>query len=230
MERWTAVGDSRPDFLVILGLMPPCSAEDAHRAYKARAAVMHPDRGGSVEQFVQLQDAYAQAQEYARFQEGHRKWLATQVEPYIEQQAIVSEIERWGGRVEIESLAWMQSSFGDFAVLAERLRVIVLHDCPEADELLRYLAAHSSRIRHLQDIDLAGSLVSDDGLESLCQLEGLERINLEGTLVTEKGIVALAALPELNWINLGDTPLRWWTRWQLGRKHPRLTLSKKARD
>ena len=147
----------------------------------------------------------------------------------IAQQAIVFEVERRGGRVEIEHLAWMQRSFGEFAVLAERLRGIVLRDCAAADELLQYLAEQASRLRHLRDIDLAGSLVSDAGLESMCELQGLERINLEGTLVTEEGVVGLSALPELKWINLGDTPLRWWTRWQLARNYPRLTFAKKAR-
>lgn len=234
MDRSSPIGnstvDARPDFLVILGLLPPCSAEDVHRAYKARAATLHPDHGGSPADFLRLQDAYGQAQEYVQFQEGRQKWLASQVEPYVAQQAIVSEVERRKGKVEIEHLAWMQRSFGDFAVLAERLRGIVLRDCAEADEFLRYLAEQAPHLRHLRDIDLAQSLVSDAGIESLGELRGLERINLEGTLVTEAGLIELAALPALKWINLGDTPLRWWTRWQLGRKHPRLTLAKRARD
>ena len=230
MDRLNPTGDSRPDFLVVLGLLPPCSAEDVHRAYKARVAELHPDHGGSLPEFLKLQHAYEQAQDFAKLQEGRLKWLATQVEQYVQQQAIVSEVELRGGRVEIEHLAWMQRSFGEFAILAERLRGIVLRDCAAADELLQYLAEQASRLRHLRDIDLARSLVSDAGLESLCELRGLERINLEGTLVTEAGVVGLSALPELKWINLGNTPLRWWTRWQLARNYPRLTFAKKAHD
>jgi len=225
-----AAGDSRPDFLVTLGLLPPCSVEDVQRAYKARMATVHPDHGGSQVEFLKLHEAYGQAQEYAKFQEGRLKWLASQVESYVAQQAIVSEVERCGGRVEIEHLAWMQKSFGEFALLAERLRGIVLHDCSQADELLRHLAEQGTYLRHLREIDLAGSLVSDDGIESLCTLRGLERVNLEGTLVTDGGVTALAALPGLKWINLGDTPLRWWTRWQLGRHYPRLTLARKVKN
>jgi len=230
MHQLEPAGDSRPDFLVILGLLPPCSADDVHRAYKARVAVVHPDHGGTQEEFLRLQHAYEQAQHFVTLQEGRRKWLATQVEPYIAQQAIIAEVERRGGRVEIEHLAWMQRSFGEFAVLAERLRGIVLHNCAEADELLRYLAEQAPRLRYLREIDLSGSLVSDEGLESLCELRGLERINLEDTLVSGAGVVALTALPELKWINPGDTPLGWWRRWQLGRNHPRLTIAKSARD
>jgi len=220
-----STGDSRPEFLVFLGLLPPCSPEDVHRAYKARAAILHPDHGGSPAAFLLLQDAYVQAQEYAKSQEGRRMWLANQVEPYIAQQTIVAEVELRGGKVGIEQLAWLRDSFGDFAVLAERLRTIVLHDCAEADEVLRYLAEQAEHLRHLREIDLTGSLVSDAGIESLCALRGLERINLEDTLVSESGIVALTSLPELKWVNVGSTRLRWWTRWQLGRNHPRLTLA-----
>lgn len=222
----TAPRESRPDFLVALGLLPPCSPEDVHRAYKARAAVLHPDHGGELADFLKLQEAYAQAQKYAKTQEGRRKWLASQVEPYVAQQTIIVQIGLHGGRAQIEQLAWMKESFGDFATLAERLRGIVLHDCAEADELLRTMAEQAPYLRHLREIDLTGSLVSDAGIESLCKLRGLERVNLESTLVTEAGIVELAELPELKWVNVGDTPLRWWTRWQLGRNHPRLMLAR----
>ncbi|HEY2252020.1 MAG TPA: hypothetical protein VGH74_13200 [Planctomycetaceae bacterium] len=221
-----SIRESRPGFLVALGLLPPCSPEDVHRAYKARAAILHPDQGGVLADFLKLQEAYAQAQEYAKSQEGRRKWLASQVEPYVAQQEIITEVERRGGRAQIEQLAWMKESFGDFATLAERLRGIVLHDDAEADELLRYLAEQAPHLRHLRDIDLTGSLVSDAGIECLCLLRGLERVNLESTLVTETGIVALAELPELKWVNVGDASLRWWTRWQLGRNHPRLMIAK----
>ncbi len=221
-----SAADHRPEFLVVLGLLPPCSAEDVHRAYKARAAALHPDHGGAPAEFLKLQNAYSQAQEYAKFQEGRRMWLATQVEPYVAQQAVIAEVERYGGRVGIERLAWMEASFGEFAVLAERLRTIVLHDSAEADELLLYMAEHASHLRHLREIDLTGSLASDAGIESLCELRGLERINLEDTLITEAGIITLVGLPELKWLNVGATRVGWWTRWRVGRSHPRLTLAR----
>src|SRR5260370_22151948 len=108
MDRLRPTGDVRPDFLVSLGLLPPCSAQDVHRAYKARVAIVHPDHGGTQAEFLALQDAYDQAQEYVKFEEGRQKWLAGQVEPYVAQQAIVSEVQRLGGLVEIEQLDWMQ--------------------------------------------------------------------------------------------------------------------------
>src|SRR5262245_53191249 len=141
--------DQRPEFMIYLGLLPPYSLEDLHKAYKARALDVHPDHGGSTADFLQLQENYSRAQEYVKFQEGRRNWLSAQVEPYLRQQEIVSEVERRGGQVEIETLDWMQRSFGDFASLAERLRGIKLRDAEDGDGFLKYLAENADHLKHL---------------------------------------------------------------------------------
>jgi hypothetical protein len=211
-------GDTRPEFMVFLELLPPYNLDDVHKAYKARARALHPDRGGAPADFLKLQENYEQAQEYVKFQEGRRHWLATQVEPYLRQQEIVAEIERRGGRAEIEGLGWMQRSFGDFAQLAERLRGIRLRDSADGDDFLKYLADNASQLRYLRYLDLAGSAVSDTGLAHLANLRELARINLAGTRVTGDGLQELAALPHLEWINVAGVRIGWWTRWQLRRR------------
>ena len=50
-----------PSALATLGLNSDCSTDDIHRAYRTLAKQSHPDRGGHVEQFKQLQTAYEQA-------------------------------------------------------------------------------------------------------------------------------------------------------------------------
>ena len=45
----------------ILGLEPPCTAEEVRRAYRTRSRTAHPDVGGSHDEFVRLQRAYQQA-------------------------------------------------------------------------------------------------------------------------------------------------------------------------
>jgi len=194
MNQLVSPGDAHQEFIATLGLLPPYSVDDVHKAYKARAREVHPDRGGSTADFLKLQEAYTRAQEYAQFQEGRRNWLANQVEPYLHQQEVVAEVERRGGRVEIESLDWMARSFGDFAVLAERLRGITLRNCADGDEFLKFLAGSAKSLRYLVALDVAGSPVSDAGMKSLLELSGLERINLSGTRVTASGLGELAAL------------------------------------
>src|SRR5579872_2920574 len=108
MNQAATRGTDRPEFMAVLGLLPPYTLDDVQKAYKARAREAHPDRGGANADFLRLREAYEQAQDYVKFIEGRRMWLAAQVEPYLQQQQIVAEIERRGGQVEIESIAWME--------------------------------------------------------------------------------------------------------------------------
>lgn len=225
MNQTISPGDTRPEFMIFLELLPPYTLDDVHKAYKVRALALHPDRGGATADFLKLQDCYAQAQEYVNFQEGRRHWLATQVEPYLRQQEIVAEIERRGGSAEVEGLGWMQRSFGDFAALAERLRGIRLRDSPGGDEFLKYLAENASQMRYLRYLDLAGSAVTDAGLAHLTTLRELARINLAGTRVTANGLKVLAGLPQLEWINVAGVPVGWWARLQLRRILPGVKLT-----
>lgn len=219
----------RPDFMVHLGLLPPYTADDVHKAYKAKALKAHPDRGGSKEDFVKLQEVYEQAQEYVRFGEGRRHWLANQVEPYLRQQEIVQEVEARGGKVHVEKVEWMQRSFGDFATLAERLREIDLRDSDDGDAFLKFLGTHAQHLRFLNRLDLSGSGVTDAGLIPLRHLRGLQRLNLSRTKVSSTGLAVLKALPDLEWLNVGETAVGWFGRWQLARKYPQIEIASDSR-
>lgn len=220
----------RPDFMIRLGLLPPYAAEDVHKAYKACALKAHPDRGGSKEEFVKLQEAYEQAQEYVKFSEGRRHWLANQVEPYLRQQEVIQEVENRNGRVQVERVDWMQRSFGDFATLAERLREIDLCDSPDGDDFLKFLGQQGDQLRFLHRLDLSGSRVSDAGLIQLRHLRGLQRLNLARTLVSATGLVVLEALPDLEWLNVGGTKVGWFGRWRLARRFPHVEIVADARS
>ncbi|HLJ11866.1 MAG TPA: J domain-containing protein [Planctomycetaceae bacterium] len=224
MNQAATRGTDRPEFMAVLGLLPPYTLDDVQKAYKARAREAHPDRGGANADFLRLREAYEQAQDYVKFIEGRRMWLAAQVEPYLQQQQIVAEIERRGGQVEIESIAWMERSFGDFATLAERLRGITLRNCADGDAFLKYLGVNGRQLRFLRKLDVGGSALGDSGLESLFELRTLARINLAGTRVTRAGIEKLAALPELEWINVAATSVGWWSRWRIQRRFPGLSI------
>lgn len=221
----TPVDGARPEFMVLLELLPPYTADDVHKAYKARALKAHPDRGGSKDEFIRLQDAYEQAQEYVKFNEGRRHWLANQVEPYLRQQEVIAEVENRGGTVGVEKVDWMQKSFGDFAQLAERLRLITLHDSDEGDEFLKFLASQSAHLRFLNTLDLAGSQVTDAGLLQVRHLRGLQRLNLARTRVTARGLSVLRSLRDLEWLNLAGTAVGWWGRWRLKRRCPTVEIA-----
>ena len=207
--------NGRPECMAILGLLPPYLLDDVHKAYKARALAVHPDRGGSQADFLALQEAYEEAQAYVAFLGGRQQWLAAQVEPYLKQQEVAAEVEQRGGRVKIEEVPWMTRSFGDFAALAERLTSIELRDSKDGDAFVKFLAHNGKLLRFLHDLDLAGSTVSDAGLACLVELRELRRLNVARTQVTQAGLALLQGLPELRRVNVAGTRLGWWARRRL---------------
>lgn len=50
---------SKKDYYSILGLTQGASEQEIEKAYKSKARKLHPDRGGSQEQFKELQSAYS---------------------------------------------------------------------------------------------------------------------------------------------------------------------------
>jgi hypothetical protein len=216
---------NRPDFMEALGLLPPYTPEDVRMAYRERAKHTHPDRGGSVDDFLKLQEAYDRAVEYVKFGANRRQWLAAQVERYVEQERVLAEVRRCGGHVEIEELDWLKRSIGEgFAILTERLRGIRMRGLRDGDHFLHYLARHPAALQYLLWLDLAGSRISDEGLMHLARLPLLERLDVSGAPLTEGGLRVLHSLPHLRWLNLSGTPIGWWKRWRLHRSHPQLRI------
>jgi len=208
----------------LLELLPPYSMDDVHRAYKARALKLHPDQGGSATDFVRLKEAYEEAQDFVKFREGRRGWMASQVEPYMRMLEIVGETERRGGSIESESVDWMQRSYGDFAALADRIRIIRYRGRDDGDSYLQFLAQNNRSLQFLQELDLEDTRLSADGFSRLDKLRGLQRLNLKGTAVTTESLVVLLDLPEMQRIIIGANDLTWWQRQKLGWKNRAVEL------
>ena len=51
-------GSDRPEYMEVLGLSPPYAMEDVKKAYLDRVMQVHPDHGGSREDFAKLQEAF----------------------------------------------------------------------------------------------------------------------------------------------------------------------------
>jgi curved DNA-binding protein CbpA len=136
----------------MLGLMPPVTEEDVKQAYFVKAKAMHPDRGGDPEQFILLQRAFEEANEYVRFKAGKLEWLASKIEAYAQQQEVVSETIERGGEVEMEEADWLRKSFGeDFGHVADRLVALRLRG-PAADDVFAILLGF--RAESLKTVDV----------------------------------------------------------------------------
>jgi hypothetical protein len=217
---------SQPEFMIILGLRPPYTLEDIRAAYRAKAMDAHPDRGGSAADFLKIQEAHERALEYVHFIGDRRKWIADQVEAHLRQQEVVAEVKRLGGETKFEEMAWMKHTVGDFALLADRLRIIRLQDTAADDCFLAFLTEKPPRVPYVLEMNLAGTRITDKGLHTLSGYDLLRHLDLSGTEVTEHGIeAAVNSMPSLESINVVNTKVGWMARWRL-----RARLRKRAAE
>lgn len=174
----------QPDCLSVLGLRPPVTLEDVKQAYLLKAKTMHPDRGGEQEQFIRLQKAFEEANEFVKFKGGKLEWLASKIEAYSQQQEVVTETINRGGEVMMEETDWLRKSFGeDFGHVADKLVTVRLHG-PAADDLYAILLGfRADSLKDLAVLDLAGGAITDEGLQQLKGLSNLRSLDLRGTMV-----------------------------------------------
>ncbi len=218
--------DSRPEFLHTLGLIPPCTVEDVHQAYLSKVKTAHPDVGGDPAEFRKLQDAYERATEWAKFRASRIQWLSNWVEKYVEQDALVAEIQKRGGKVHTEGVDWLRRSFGDdFSIVAEKVTAIDLTGPTVDDSMLSWLGLHRSALTSLKSLNLSGSAVTDAGLQFIAAFSNLHKLDLSETRITGAGLYVLNRLPTLAWLGLRNTRVGWFARTKLRWKFPKLQVA-----
>ncbi len=196
----------RPEFFDVLGIAPPVTIDDVKQAYLAKVKSAHPDRGGNVDDFRRLQEAFDQATKYASFRADRMKWLGVQVERYAAQEAVIDRIGSLGGRVEVVSISWMKRSFGeDFSQLMDRIVGITLRGPTITDPTLELLVREQPVLQTLQSIDLTDSRISDTGALMLRVFQELRRVDLTGAPVTNEALHLADWLPELRWLGMRGT-------------------------
>ncbi|HZZ28015.1 MAG TPA: hypothetical protein VFE46_08430 [Pirellulales bacterium] len=218
--------ESRPEFLVTLGLIPPCTVEDVKQAYLVKVKTAHPDVGGDTGEFRKIQEAFERATEWAKFRASRIAWLSTWVEKYVEQDGIVSEIQRRGGKVEIEGVDWLRRSFGDdFSHVAEKVNKIQWYGPAVDDKALTWLSDHRTVLAGLKAIDLTRSAITNLGVQHLAAFPALRELDLSETLVSSAGLAVLQHLPNLQWLGLRKTSVGFLGRTKLKFKYPKLEVA-----
>ena len=192
-----------PGCLAVLGLRPPVTLEDVKQSYLAKAFVLHPDRGGDPEAFVQLQAAFEEANDYVRFKASKLEWLAARIEAYAEQQDVVTAAIERGGEAVMEETDWLRKSFGeDFGHVADKLVKLTLNG-PAADDTFAILVGfRADSLKDLVELDLAGGTITDEGLLQLKGLKNLRRLDLRGTAVGKLGAEAAGWFEKLEFLGL----------------------------
>ena len=210
----------RPEFLAVLGLVPPITVDDVKQAYLDKAKNAHPDRGGNAEDFIRLQRAFEQATEYARFKAGRMQWLSRWVEQYADQQQVVERLRAMGGTVDVEAADALAPSIGqDFATVLDRVVGIRLAGPEIDDDALAYMATERRLLLTLARLELVNTKITDRGLLQLRGFEGLRHLDLTGARISREALEAvLKTLVRLESLVLTGTPISWWARWRLGRR------------
>lgn len=220
----------RPGFLVKLGVLLPCNERDVKEAYLAKVRKVHPDVGGDVHDFLEVQEAFESALEYARFQESRSGWLAAQVLRYAAQQRVIAAIEKLGGQVEVEPIHWLAQEIGeDFAQVMERLVGIRCRGPMIDDRMIDLLVRHQGELGYLQELDFRKSNITDDGLLRLKMFINLRGLDISQTRISNTGLKVLNDLVGLEWLGLEQTSVNLFGYFQLGCCRPYLQVSTGSR-
>jgi hypothetical protein len=217
--------DERPEFMVLLGLAPPYEVEDVKQAYLEKAKQAHPDRGGKMEDFVRLHDAFEKATQFAQFKASRMRWLGAQIERYARQEEVMTLLRNHGATVIVDRVDWLRHSFGDdFAQVAEHISAVIMRGPQFNDASLEHLVANANELTAMHLLDLNQSAVTDEGLARLSTLTHVKRLDLSNTAITNHGLAALETLRALQWIGLKGTSANWWGRFRFHRALPNAVI------
>jgi hypothetical protein len=217
MSQLSAPGspEYRPDFMATLGLAPPYAVEDVKAAYREKAKLAHPDRGGSVEAFHEVQEAFERAQQYLEFRSDRRAWIASHMERYVEVERAIDRLRRLGAQVTTRAPEWLAQSFGDFAQLTESAYQFRAPGAANGDALIAALVAEHKSLRELREIEMPGANVSDGAVLSLGVFSMVAHLDLSDTPITRRSLALADQLEALESFHVTGTKIGWWQRRRL---------------
>jgi hypothetical protein len=198
--------------MVTLGLSPPYVLEDVKAAYRDRARETHPDRGGSLEAFNAVQEAFERAQEYVAYRGDRRGWIAAKMARYKAMQDAVDRLRALGAEVTVYMPPWLENSYGDFAQLTETVQSVRLEGPADGDALIASLVADHEHLRELAVLELPGCTIADHSVIQLAYFQQLRRLDLSNTPVTAGVLDLIDAIPALREMELEGTQVGWWAK------------------
>jgi hypothetical protein len=213
---------NRPEFAIVLGLLPPYTLDDVKRAYLAKVKDAHPDRGGDRAAFDRIQQAYEQAGAYLSFRGDRRQWIAARMDEYVAVEALIGRLRDLGAEVETTLLDWVKQSFGDFASLTQSIIGVRAGGATNVADLLDTMVRERAILSGLKRLDLSGCPVDDLLAIQLRAFSSLVHLDLSRTQITGRALAVVDWLRQLEEFNLEGTAVGWWPRrklaWRLARR------------
>ncbi|OUT65481.1 MAG: hypothetical protein CBB70_11295 [Planctomycetaceae bacterium TMED10] len=200
----------RPEYMEILGLSPPYALEDVKKAYLDRVMQVHPDHGGSREEFARLQEAFDRASKHLEIRVDRREWIAEQVDSYVVMQDVVEVLNLLGAEVTTNALDWLEQSFGEFAQLTETILAVRLENSDDGDAMIEALVKNPAIMIGLTRVELPGCRVSDASVIKLAKIKNLQQLDLSRTPVTKACLELIDLLPDLRELRFEKTKIGWW--------------------
>jgi hypothetical protein len=201
--------DLRPDFMATLGLAPPYAIEDVKQAYRDKVKEVHPDHGGSIAAFNEVQQAFERAAAYLEFRADRRTWIAGKMGRYTELQQAIERLRRMGAEVTTFSPAWLEQSYGDFAQLTETVKVVRLQGPADGDALIAAMLEYLPAFREIETLALPKCRVSDESILALQPFQQLKYLDLTGTPVTALILDIIDNIESLEVLTLDGTNVGW---------------------
>ena len=209
--------DDRPEFMAILGLLPPYSLDDVKRAYLVKVRSAHPDHGGEITAFRRIQEAYEAAQQHVQFNSDKRSWIAAQVDRYVALSELEEKLRGHGAEVEYQQTDWLQKSYGDFAEMTAKVQAISLKDSPAGNEVAQLLVTHHVLVGSLKRLKFLRCELSDDAALSFRCFQLLDYLDLGGNKLSRRVSVLAESIPTLKEFHLEDTAVGMWEKMKLSR-------------
>lgn len=207
--------ENRPEFMKVLGLLPPYAVEDVDTAYSEKLDRLQQEGTSGELARTALKAAYDSALDFARFRESRRGWMGDHIARYTARQAVTDQILESGGRFILQDASRYLWLYGpDFAEIMRQLVFVELTGPGITDASLAALSDEQVGYE-IVVLTLRDSAISDAGIADISHLQRLRCLDLGNTPITGKSFRTLCSFPHLEWIQLHGTGIGFWTRHRL---------------
>jgi hypothetical protein len=208
----------RPEFMLVLGLLPPYSEQDVRQAYRKRAQQSHPDHGGDPKTFRRIHEAYERAQNYVAVRNVRSKWIAGKMDRYLLLQDVERRLGDLGASITTWYEDWQTKHLGEFAELMSEIDSVTVAAGSNGNTVIELMLNEQPMFQKLRRIVLADCGVNTQHAMQLATFKRLRFVNLNNNPVPRQIADLVWMLPNLKDFEVEGVALGWWTSRKIKRE------------